>query len=63
MRRATGRVGQGIRANQHKAQHEFDLFLSHAIDEIRSELKGKDMDLKARAVLKMVYVSLPSLLL
>ena len=31
-------------------------FISSAIDEIRTELRGKDMDLKAKAVLKMIYV-------
>ena len=33
------------------------MFLQDAIEEIRKELRGGDMDLKAGAVLKMVYVS------
>jgi len=31
-------------------------FISQAIDEIRDEVKSKDMELKAAAVLKLTYV-------
>ena len=43
---------RGLRAN--KADEA--LFISHAIDEIREEVKSKDMDIKAAAILKLVYV-------
>ncbi|CDZ97964.1 Vacuolar H-ATPase V1 sector, subunit G [Phaffia rhodozyma] len=47
---------RGIRANSSKPQAQFDVFLQEAIEEIRKELKGGDMELKAKAVLKMVYL-------
>jgi AP-3 complex subunit delta len=31
-------------------------FIGRAMDEIREEIKGKDMELKAAAVLKLTYV-------
>jgi AP-3 complex subunit delta-1 len=47
---------RGLRANK----KEESRFISRAIDEIREEIKKKDMDLKAAAVLKLVYVCEPS---
>ena len=52
------RSSQGLRANTSKPQSQLDKFLQEAIEEIRKELRGGDMDLKAGAVLKMVYVSI-----
>lgn len=43
---------RGLRANK----KEESKFISQAIDEIREEVKKKDMDLKAAAILKLVYV-------
>ena len=43
---------RGLRANK---QDEAK-FIARAIDEIRDEVKSKDMELKAAAVLKLTYV-------
>lgn len=43
---------RGLRANK----KDEDKFIALAIDEIRNEIKSKDMDLKAGAVLKLTYV-------
>jgi AP-3 complex subunit delta len=43
---------RGLRAN--KADEA--KFISQAVEEIRREIKSKDMDLKAGAVLKLTYV-------
>ena len=43
---------RGLRANKKDESR----FISQAIDEIREEVKKKDMELKAAAILKLVYV-------
>ena len=43
---------RGLRANK----KDENKFISEAIDEIRREIKSKDMALKAGAVLKLTYV-------
>ena len=43
---------RGIRANKKDEAK----FIAEAIDEIRQEVKSKDMELKAGAVLKLTYV-------
>jgi AP-3 complex subunit delta-1 len=43
---------RGLRANKGDESQ----FIAKAVDEIRIEVKSKDMDLKAAAVLKLVYV-------
>lgn len=43
---------RGLRA--HKSDES--KFIASAIDDIRQEIKGKDMELKAAAVLKLTYV-------
>lgn len=48
---------RGLRAHKHSSKSELDAFLAEALAEIREELRGKEMDLKADAVMKMVYVS------
>lgn len=48
---------RGLRAHKHSSKSELDAFLAEALAEIRQELRGKEMDLKADAVMKMVYVS------
>lgn len=45
---------RGLRANKKDESR----FISQAIAEIRQEVKSKDMELKAAAVLKLTYVSL-----
>lgn len=45
---------RGLRANK----KDESKFISQAIAEIRQEVKSKDMELKAAAVLKLTYVSL-----
>ncbi|KAF8515768.1 Adaptor protein complex AP-3 delta subunit [Hysterangium stoloniferum] len=45
---------RGLRANKKDEAK----FISHAIDEIRTEIKSKDMDLKAAAVLKLTYLDM-----
>lgn len=51
---------RGLRSHKHSSRSDLDLFLQEALKEIREELKGKDMDLKSEAVVKMCYVSLNS---
>lgn len=48
---------RGLRANK---QNE-SKFIAQAVDEIRAEVKSKDMDLKAAAVLKLTYVRSPKI--
>ncbi len=43
---------RGLRANKNDEAR----FISQAMGEIREEIKGKDMELKAAAVLKLTYV-------
>ena len=43
---------RGLRTNK----KDETKFISQAIDEIRQEVKSKDMELKAGAVLKLTYV-------
>jgi AP-3 complex subunit delta-1 len=43
---------RGLRANKGDESQ----FIARAVDEIRTEVKSKDMDLKAAAILKLVYV-------
>lgn len=47
---------RGLRANK---QDEAK-FIAQAIDEIRNEIRSKDMELKAGAVMKLTYVRLLS---
>ena len=44
---------RGLRANK----KDESKFIAQAVDEIRREVRSKDMDLKAGAVLKLTYVS------
>ena len=48
---------RGLRALKGQSKATEDAFLASALDEIRQELRGKDLALKADAVLKMCYVS------
>jgi len=48
---------RGLRAQKASSRAQEDAFLAEAMGEIRDELRGKDMALKAEAVLKMCYVS------
>jgi AP-3 complex subunit delta-1 len=43
---------RGLRANK----KDESKFIAQAVDEIRQEIKSKDMELKAGAVLKLTYV-------
>ena len=43
---------RGLRANK----KDEGKFIAQVVDEIRKEIKGKDMELKAGAVLKLTYV-------
>lgn len=43
---------RGLRANKNDERK----FISQAIDEIRKEVRSKDMELKAGAILKMTFV-------
>lgn len=43
---------RGLRANKKDEAK----FIAQAVDEIRREVRNKDMDLKAAAVLKLTYV-------
>ncbi|KAG8731505.1 AP-3 complex subunit delta [Ceratobasidium sp. 423] len=45
---------RGLRANKGDESQ----FIAKAVDEIRTEVKSKDMDLKAAAVLKLVYLDM-----
>ena len=49
---------RGLRA--HKKDES--KFIAQAIDEIRKEVRSKDMDLKAAAVLKLTYVRIQSVI-
>jgi hypothetical protein len=44
---------RGLRANKKDEAK----FITKAVDEIRNEIRSKDMELKAGAVLKLTYVS------
>jgi AP-3 complex subunit delta-1 len=44
---------RGLRANK----KDEATFIAQAVDEIRKEVRSKDMDLKAAALLKLTYVS------
>lgn len=44
---------RGLRANKKDEAK----FIAKAVDEIRDEVRSKDMELKAGAVLKLTYVS------
>jgi len=46
---------RGLRANK----QDEATFINRAVDEIREEIKGKDMGLKAGAIMKLTYVSAP----
>jgi AP-3 complex subunit delta-1 len=48
---------RGLRANK----KDESKFIEQAVDEIRQEIKSKDMELKAGAVLKLTYVRHPRL--
>lgn len=50
---------RGLRAHKASSRAQEEAFLNEAMGEIREELKGKDMALKAEAILKMCYVSFP----
>lgn len=43
---------RGLRANKKDEAK----FIAQAVDEIRQEIKNKDMELKAGAILKLTYV-------
>lgn len=43
---------RGLRANK----KDESKFIAKAVDEIRNEIRGDDMELKAGAVLKLTYV-------
>ncbi|KAK4684068.1 hypothetical protein P7C73_g6139, partial [Tremellales sp. Uapishka_1] len=47
---------RGLRAHKASSKAQEDAFISEAMGEIREELKGKDMALKAEGVLKMCYL-------
>jgi len=44
---------RGLRANK----KDEATFINKAVDEIREEIKNKDMELKAGAIMKLTYVS------
>jgi AP-3 complex subunit delta-1 len=48
---------RGLRSHKTSSKAELDAFLEEAMSEIRGELRGKDMELKAEGVVKMCYVS------
>lgn len=45
---------RGLRANK----QDESTFINRAVDEIREEIKSKDMELKAGAIMKLTYVSI-----
>ncbi|TXT13307.1 hypothetical protein VHUM_00674 [Vanrija humicola] len=47
---------RGLRAHKASSRAQEESFLAEAMAEIRKELKGKDMQLKAEGVLKMCYL-------
>lgn len=49
---------RGLRANK----KDESKFIAKAVDEIREEIRSKDMELKAGAVLKLTYVCIASAL-
>lgn len=49
---------RGLRANKKDEAK----FISKAVDEIREEIRSKDMELKAGAILKLTYVRALNLL-
>jgi hypothetical protein len=50
---------RGLRANKNDERK----FIAQAIEEIRREVKSKDMELKAGAILKMTFVRISSSLM
>lgn len=46
---------RGLRANK----QDESKFIAQAVDEIRKEIKDKDMEIKAAAILKLTYVRSP----
>lgn len=48
---------RGLRAHRASSKAQEDAFLAEALEEIRGELKGKDMALKAEGIIKTCYVS------
>ncbi len=48
---------RGLRAHRASSKAQEDAFLAEAMAEIREELRGKDMALKAEGIIKMCYVS------
>ena len=46
---------RGLRANK----KDESKFIAQAVDEIRAEIKSKDMEIKAAAILKLTYVRTP----
>lgn len=48
---------RGLRAQKGSSKAQEDAFLAEAIGEIKEELSGKDMALKAEGIVKMCYVS------
>lgn len=49
---------RGLRSHKGASKAQEDAFIAEAMTEIRDELKGKDMALKAEAIIKMCYVSI-----
>ncbi|KAK8849458.1 hypothetical protein IAR55_004791 [Kwoniella newhampshirensis] len=47
---------RGLRAHKASSKAQEDAFIAEAMGEIREELRGKDMALKAEGVLKMCYL-------
>ena len=47
---------RGLRAHKASSKAQEESFLQEAMGEIKDELKGKDMGLKAEGMLKMCYV-------
>jgi AP-3 complex subunit delta-1 len=48
---------RGLRAHKASSKAQEEAFIQEAMTEIREELKGNDMALKAEGVLKVCYVS------
>ena len=46
---------RGLRANK----QDENKFIAQAVDEIRKEIKDKDMEIKAAAIIKLTYVRSP----
>lgn len=51
---------RGLRAHKTASKAQEDAFLAEVMVEIRQELRGKDMALKAEGVIKMCYVCVVS---